>query len=217
MADLGPAFFGRDTVTVARELLGAEILAGTLRLRIVETEAYRPGDSGSHAWRGRTTRNAPMWGPPGHLYVYLCYGVHWMLNLVTEEEGVAAAVLVRGAEVLEGHALVSERRGGRLDLLGPGKVAAGLGVDGDWSGRPLGPGLRVLMGAPPEEVLAGPRVGIDYALPEHRLLPWRFLCGTAARPGNLRKGLPRAAGGRSKVGRDGQESPQQAPARTPTR
>ena len=203
MVDLELAFFRRDTVTVARELLGAELLAGSLRLRIVETEAYRPGDSGSHAWRGRTSRNAPMWGPPGHLYVYLCYGVHWMLNLVTEEDGVAAAVLVRGAEVLHGHELVTERRGGRLDLLGPGKVAAALAVDGDWSGRPLGWGLRVLAGETPEEILAGPRVGIDYALPEHRLLPWRFLCGTAARPANLRKGLPRRARGRSEAGDEG--------------
>lgn len=194
MRTLPAAFFDRPTPLVARELLGTELVQGGVRLRIVETEAYCPGDSAAHAWRGQTARNLPMWGPPGHLYVYLCYGIHWMLNLVTETEGRAAAVLLRGAEVLEGAEVVRERRGGRLDLVGPGKVGQGLALDASWSGRPLGAGLSVLEGhpPPPEDIVAGPRVGIDYAEPADRLRPWRFCCGSAARPANLRKGWPRS-------------------------
>ncbi len=179
------------TVGAARELLGHELVQGAIRLRIVETEAYRPGDSASHSWRGRTVRNAPMWGPPGHLYVYLCYGIHWMLNLVCEAEGSAAAVLIRGCEVVEGHATVAERRGGRLDLLGPGKVGQALALDATWSGRPLDQGLSIVDGGDVGEILVGPRVGIDYAEPADRVLPWRFMGGSATGRSNLRKGDPR--------------------------
>jgi len=178
-------------VGAARELLGHELVQGDIRLRIVETEAYRPGDSAAHSCRGRTARNAPMWGPSGHLYVYLCYGIHWMLNLVCEDEGSAAAVLIRGCEVVDGHARVAERRGGRLDLLGPGKVGQALALDATWSGRPLGQGLSVVEGGHVDEIVVGPRVGIDYAEPADRVLPWRFMCGSATRRSNVRKGDPR--------------------------
>ena len=167
-------FFARHTVTVARDLLGCTLESGPVRLRIVETEAYRAGDSACHAWRGETPRNAPMWGPAGRAYVYRCYGIHLMLNLVTEEEGTPAAVLVRGAVVEAGAEAVKARRGGRLDLLGPGKLAQGLGVALDWSGRPLEELFRLRMGALPAEIHASARVGIDYALPEDRARPWRF-------------------------------------------
>jgi DNA-3-methyladenine glycosylase len=173
---LPSAFYDRPTLEVARGLLGCEVGMGPVVLRIVETEAYLPGDSAAHASRGRTPRNAPMFGPPGHAYVYLCYGLHQMLNFVTEAEGRPAAVLLRGAVVVAGEALVRERRGGRLDCIGPGKLGAALGIDTRWSGAPLdgSRGLTVEPGPPPDTVRAGPRVGIDYALPEHRDAPWRF-------------------------------------------
>lgn len=173
---LPPSFYDRPTLLVARELLGAELIMGDVVLRIVETEAYLPGDSAAHASRGRTPRNAPMFGPPGHAYVYLCYGLHQMLNLVTEAEGLPAAVLLRGAVVLAGEDLVRQRRGGRLDCIGPGKLGAALGIDTGWSGAPLdgSRGLREEAGSAPLSVQTGPRVGIDYALPEHRDAPWRF-------------------------------------------
>jgi len=172
---LPPAFYDRPTLDVARDLLGAVVVRGEVRLRIVEAEAYLPGDTAAHASRGRTPRNAPMWGPPGHAYVYLCYGIHHMLNLVTEPDGVPAAVLIRGCEVVGGHELVRARRGrGGLDLIGPGKVGQALGLDTSWSGAPLDGELHVVAGPPPAAVLTSPRVGIDYALPEHRDAPWRF-------------------------------------------
>lgn len=165
-------------MTVARELLGCTLVRGPVRLRVVETEAYCPGDSACHAWKGRTERNAPMWGPPGHLYVYLCYGLHHLLNLVTEAEGVPAAVLVRAAVVEAGHEAVAARRGGRLDCPGPGTVGQALALDRTWSGRPLRPegpdGLYLVEGLAPAAIRAGPRVGIGYARPEDQALPWRF-------------------------------------------
>jgi DNA-3-methyladenine glycosylase len=189
---LGPpltqAFFARPTLEVAQELLGCVLQAGDVRLRVVETEAYLPGDSANHSFRGKTARNAPMWGPPGHVYVYLCYGLHNMVNLVTEADGRPAAVLIRGATVLAGHDLVRARRGGRLDLIGPGKVGQGLGLTTSSSGRALGVELAIHRGAPPSQVRAGPRVGIDYASPEDRAAPWRFRGGwpEPARPPGTR-------------------------------
>ncbi len=176
MADvLDPSFFHRDTRAVARDLLGCLLVGSDVRLCVVETEAYIPGDSANHSYRGRTPRNAPMWGAPGHLYVYLCYGIHHLLNLVTEEEGRPAAVLIRGCTVNGGHDIVRERRGGRLDLMGPGKVAQALGADTSWSGTSLGDKLVVEPGTAPQAVLETPRIGIDYALPEHRDALWRYV------------------------------------------
>ncbi len=175
LAPLPPSFYARPTLEVARDLLGCFVERGPVRLRIVEVEAYLPGDSANHAYRGRTPRNAPMWGPPGHAYVYLCYGMHHMLNFVTEADGVPAAVLLRGCTLVAGEAVVRERRGRRWrDLVGPGKVGQALGLDTSWSGASLQGELRVLPGPPPARVGAGPRVGIDYARPEHREAPWRL-------------------------------------------
>ena len=177
---LGPDFFAGHTVEVARALLGRVLVRGPVRLRIVEVEAYRAGDSACHAWKGRTPRNAPMWGPPGHAYVYLCYGLHHLLNLVTEAEGQPGAVLIRGGLVLAGEDLVRQRRGGRLSCIGPGTVGQALGLDRSWSGRVLAPGpgdgLYLVDGSRPARIEAGPRVGIGYALPQDQALPWRFRC-----------------------------------------
>jgi len=173
-------FYARDALAVARDVLGMLLRRGGVVLRITEAEAYRwPDDSACHARHGRTARNAPLWGPPGTTYVYLCYGVHQMLNLVTGPEGEAAAVLVRACEPVRGLAAVRRRRGGRdgpVLLTGPGKVGAALALDSGWSGHRLyrAGGLELRRGARVEEVLAGPRVGVDYARPADRAAPWRF-------------------------------------------
>jgi DNA-3-methyladenine glycosylase len=154
-------------------------------LRITEVEAYRRpgaltgGDSASHARAGRTRRNEPMFGPPGHAYVYVCYGIHAMLNVVTDRDGEAAAVLIRAAEPLEGLETISARRRGivgPVSLTGPGKVGAALGLDTKWSGHPLfeSGGLELRQGPSVERVLAGPRVGIDYATPRDRKALYRL-------------------------------------------
>jgi DNA-3-methyladenine glycosylase len=150
---LTPDFFGRDTVTVARALLGAVLTSsagGELTSgRIVETEAYLGADdAGSHAaTRGVTKRNAVMYGPPGRAYVYFTYGNHYMFNIVTEPEGVAGGVLIRGLEPLEGIETMTRRRAAgrrsaRLlsvrDLTsGPGKLTSALGIDLSDNGAPV--------------------------------------------------------------------------------
>lgn len=179
-------FFARDALEVAKDLIGCHLVAGAVTVRITETEAYRDGgDTANHCRFGRTERNAAMFGPPGHAYVYLCYGLHWMLNLVTDREGIGAAVLIRSAEVLTGHELVHARRKvmGPLSPLaqarlvaGPGKVGQALGLDRTFDHHPVitrGP-LELHLTSDRPELLVGPRVGIDYAAPEHRLAPWRF-------------------------------------------
>lgn len=177
---LPASFFARDALDVARELLGKHLRHGDVLVRITEVEAYRAGgDTANHCRMGRTERNAPMWGPPGHAYVYLCYGMHHMLNLVTDADGVGAAVLIRGVEPVMGVEIVAARRGGRGDpssLAGPGKVAQGLGLDRSFNHAPLfmAGGLEAREGPPPPGIVAGPRVGIDYAEPEHRAAPWRL-------------------------------------------
>jgi len=174
------SFYERDVVVVARELLGKVLRHGDVALRITETEAYRwPDDTACHARSGRTARNEAIWGPPGRAYVYLCYGLHHMLNIVTGRDGEAAAVLVRACEPVRGLAIVRRRRGGKdgpVLLTGPGKVAQALALDTSFSHHPLHRrgGLTVEDAPAPTGVLTGTRIGIDYALPEHRALPWRF-------------------------------------------
>jgi DNA-3-methyladenine glycosylase len=174
-----PSFLAVDAVTAAQRLLGLHLVHGEVVLRIVETEAYFwPGDTASHARVGRTARNAALWGPPARAYVYLCYGLHQMLNVTAGRDGEAAGALVRGAEVVAGAEIVRHRRGrvGPGSLAGPGKVASALGIDTSYAHQPLSVpgGLELRWGTPPRRVLAGPRIGIDYALPEHRDAPWRF-------------------------------------------
>jgi DNA-3-methyladenine glycosylase len=177
---LPQTFFARECLEVALDLLGKLLCAGEVSLRITEVEAYRhPGDSANHCRFGKTARNAPLWGAPGHAYVYLCYGMHALLNLVTDGEGAGAAVLIRACEPVAGHALIAARRKGQVapaSLAGPGKVAAALGLSVRDSGRPLtkSAGLYVADALPAREFLIGPRVGVDYATPEHRDAPWRL-------------------------------------------
>ena len=120
------SFFARDALEVAEDLLGARLQRGAVGLRITEVEAYRwPGDTANHGRHGKTERNAALWGPPGTVYIYLCYGVHHLLNLVTGADGEAAAVLVRACEPLTGLPTIRRRRGGRKGpalLTGPGKL-----------------------------------------------------------------------------------------------
>lgn len=174
------SFYARDALEVAPLLLGALIVRDGVTLRITEVEAYRwPGDTACHARHGKTERNAALWGPPGTAYVYLCYGLHMMLNLVTGEEGEAQAVLVRACEPVAGVSTVRARRGGKEGpelLTGPGKIGAALDLDTSWSGHPLyrRGGLELHEGEPPAAILVGPRVGVDYARPEHREAPWRY-------------------------------------------
>jgi DNA-3-methyladenine glycosylase len=168
----------------ARALLGQHLVCGDVTLRITEVEAYGgPEDSASHARHGRTARNAPMWGPPGRAYLYFCYGMHWMLNVVTGPEGEASAVLIRGAEVVAGLDQVLSRRksvkGSSLLCAGPGKVAQALGLDRTFDGHDLlAPGgLELRDGPPPQRILAGPRLGIGFATAEDQARPWRFADG----------------------------------------
>jgi DNA-3-methyladenine glycosylase len=185
---LPQSFFARDALVVAPDLLGKHLVHGQVALRITEVEAYRhPGDTANHCRAGRTARNAPMWGPAGHAYVYVCYGIHAMLNLVTGDVDEGAAVLIRAAEPVAGHAIIRARRHGLEDpgsLAGPGKVAAALALDTSFSGHPVfepgGLEARDAPAVPAAKILAGPRVGIDYASPADRAAPWRFAIADCA-------------------------------------
>lgn len=175
------AFYRRPVEAVALDLLGQRLVRDEVVLRITEVEAYGgPEDTASHARHGRTARNGVMWGPGGHAYLYLCYGLHWMLNISTGETGEAAAILIRAAEVEAGLETVLGRRrvrAGRDLLAGPGRVAQGLGLDRAFDGHPLfGPrGLELREGVRPDRVQALPRVGIGFAAAADRARPWRFL------------------------------------------
>ncbi|WP_334145112.1 DNA-3-methyladenine glycosylase, partial [Rhabdothermincola sp.] len=149
-------------------------------VRIVEVEAYAGAqDPGSHAYRGETRRNRTMFGPPGHLYVYFTYGMHWCANVVCGEEGTATAVLLRGAAPLEGlEAMYAARRRARRDedlCSGPAKLCQALGLDGSFDGADLVTGDRGVMvlddGTPPPEApIVTTRIGLS-AGTEH---PWRW-------------------------------------------
>lgn len=173
-------FYARDALDVARDLLGQEIWHGDVGLRITEVEAYRyPDDTANHCRVGLTARNAPMWGPPGRAYVYLCYGLHQMLNLVTNRNGEGAAVLIRSCEPIAGHDTIALRRGGKQGpalLTGPGKVGQALGLDTSFSGHALyrRGGLEVRRGSSVADVAVGSRIGIGYAEPEHQHAEWRL-------------------------------------------
>jgi DNA-3-methyladenine glycosylase len=145
--------------------------------RIVETEAYEPGDPASHGFRGMTARNASMFGPAGHLYVYFTYGNHWMLNAVTAGPSVGSAVLLRALEPLDGLALMAAARGRErpLDLCsGPGRLAQALAVDGGFDGADLvrGSAVWIEAGTPVPGHLVGTsiRVGVRVGLDR----TWRF-------------------------------------------
>ncbi|MCL5056843.1 MAG: DNA-3-methyladenine glycosylase [Actinobacteria bacterium] len=173
-------FYGRETALVARDLLGKIIVRlsgnGIAAGRIVETEAYVRGDPACHAFRGMTPRNRAMFGPPGHAYIYFTYGMHYCFNVVTAEEGVGEAVLVRALEPLEGLCIMSKRRGREknTDLCsGPGKLVQAMGIGPDLYGHDLTCEPLVILGGEPrpgEAVAVAARVGISAAAD----LPLRF-------------------------------------------
>jgi DNA-3-methyladenine glycosylase len=179
---LSRAFFTRASTAVALDLLG-QVLArrlvdGTaLRARIVETEAYDRDDPASHSFRGMTARNAVMFGPPGHLYVYFTYGMHHCMNVVTDRVGHGSAVLLRAAEPLAGIEAMGRARGtDRVrDLCrGPARLAQAFGVDRSFDGVDLVRGNDVWIERGPRidpvDVRTGPRVGIRVGVDR----PWRF-------------------------------------------
>jgi DNA-3-methyladenine glycosylase len=170
------AWFDRPAALLAPDLLGARLIhhgaGGTVGGRIVEVEAYEgPEDLAAHSSRGRTPRNAVMFGPPGHLYVYLIYGLHHCLNVVAGPGRKPEAVLVRALEIDEGRELARGRRGDRPPdhrlAAGPGNVGSALGVDRALDGSDLlaGPVRIEPRSGPMPEVRRGPRIGVDYAGP----------------------------------------------------
>lgn len=177
-------FFSRDARLVAPELLGKKLVrtyAGQrLEGLIIEAEAYLgEGDTGSHASRGRTPRNSIMFGEPGHAYVYLIYGMYQLLNVVTSPSGEAGAVLIRALHPLQGREWMEKLRGGSRQLTnGPGKLCRALDIGREFNGWDLTLGQELWIEPhttpSPEEIQTGPRIGIDYALPEHRDALWRF-------------------------------------------
>ncbi len=191
---LPPAFYDRPVLAVARDLIGCTLLFRGVGGRIVETEAYAPDDRASHSFSGCTARNAVMFGPPGHLYVYFTYGMHFCANLVCEAEGVGAAVLVRALEPQQGLERMAERRGlvahrpdgsveVRLLCSGPARLTQALAIGRTENGLPAWRGPLSVMpragaavdqprgrasGAP--EIVATPRIGVG---DDRR--PWRFV------------------------------------------
>ncbi|MCF6277775.1 MAG: DNA-3-methyladenine glycosylase [Anaerolineales bacterium] len=182
------SFYNRHTLVVARELLGATLVRVEHGLRIagmiVETEAYiGESDLGCHAKAGKTPRTAVMYGEPGRAYVYFTYGMHWMLNTVTEAEGFPAAVLIRAIQPLEGFEVIAVRRGKQPRARwtdGPAKLAQALGIDKSLNGvnlcrRESGLWIETGQSISDKNVTTGPRVGL-YTVPEPwKSKPWRFL------------------------------------------
>jgi len=167
-------FFARSVHEVAAELIGATFLVDGVGGKIVELEAYHHEDPAAHGFRGRTARNASMFGPPGHAYVYRSYGVHWCVNFVCEAEGVADAVLIRALEPTQGLEEMRRRRGlegERLLCAGPGRLCQALAIAGEHDGLPLDrPPFRLEPRTEPPEIARGPRIGITRAAD----LPWRY-------------------------------------------
>ncbi len=157
---LGYAFYHRPCVEVARELVGKVLVHGETRLRITETEAYcGEADTACHAHRGRTKRTEVMYGKAGTIYIYLCYGVHWLLNIVTGEEGEPEAVLIRACETKNG----------------PGKLTKAMGITGQLNrGDICGEELWVEDDGFRCDIVERTRVGIGYASPEDQARLWRY-------------------------------------------
>jgi DNA-3-methyladenine glycosylase len=193
-----PAFYARPVVEVARDLIGCVVFHRDASGVIVETEAYHQSEPACHAYAGLTARTSTLFGPPGRAYVYRSYGIHALLNAVSEAEGVGAAVLIRALEPLEGVEVMRTRRGlERVEELcsGPGKLTQALGIElvhntGDLAAGPvrIGPPPSAWRGAP---TVTATRIGITRAVE----LPWRF-CATGSRsvsrpwPPALRSPLP---------------------------
>lgn len=193
-------FFARSVHLVAPELIGVTLLVDGVGGEIVEVEAYDREDPASHGHRGPTARNAAMFGPPGHAYVYRSYGVHWCLNLVCGEEGDPQAALVRALAPTHGLEAMRARRGvedERALCSGPGKLCQALAITRSHDGLPLDRGpFSLLPRAREPEVIAGARIGISQAVD----LPWRFALADSpflSRPFNrrLRDGAKAAEAG----------------------
>ena len=182
---LDSSFYLQEATELAPALLGKYLQMDTVVIRILETEAYMPEDSACHASKGKTKRNAPMFDRGGFLYVYLCYGIHQMFNIVSGQKGSAQAVLIRAGEVFRGHDIVRERRR-NLDLIGPGKLTQGLGVQRTLSGEQIGKNVQ-LWDAPAVLHSKHPRIGIDYALPKDRDALWRFVTPAKYPTKNVKK------------------------------
>lgn len=169
----------------APQLLGSHLVSAvggeTVVVRLTEVEAYKGSeDSASHAYRGETDRNRPMFQHPGTLYVYRSYGVHWCANSAAGPPGVGWGILMRSGEIVEGEGIVTRRRG-RFDQLvnGPGKLTQALGITGEHNGMDLlsaASEIRLVEGPRPELVMATPRIGISKAID----LPWRFVAAVSA-------------------------------------
>jgi len=169
------AFYSRSVHEVARDLVGCVVRHGDAAGRIVEVESYHHEEPACHAYVGLTDRTATLFGPPGNAYVYRSYGIHALLNAVSEEEGVGAAVLIRALEPVEGVESMRRRRG--LEPLeelcsGPGKLTQALGIGVELNGTSLTEGdpIQVLPRAGKPEIVTGVRIGITKAAD----LPWRF-------------------------------------------
>jgi DNA-3-methyladenine glycosylase len=177
------AWFDRPAAEVAPDLLGALLIHdgpdGRVAGRIVEVEAYQgPEDRAAHSWRGRTPRNQVMFGPPGHLYVYLVYGLHHCANVVCGPGTKPEAVLLRAAVITQGADLARRRRGEVPDsrlASGPGNLAAAFGIDRSLDGADLLAGrVRLARGRAPERIARTPRIGVGYAGP-WALRPLRYV------------------------------------------
>lgn len=166
--------FDAPSVEVARSLIGVQVLVDGVGGRIVETEAYDVDDPASHTYGGQTPRNASMFGPSGHAYVYRSYGIHWCLNFVCREAGHGAGVLIRAIEPTEGLDVMRARRGlddVRLLCSGPGRLGQALGITRALDGMSLEHAPFELQASPAApEVVVGVRIGISKAKDE----PWRF-------------------------------------------
>jgi len=175
---LPQAFFARSALEVAGDLVGCTFLFAGSGGRIVETEAYRQDDPCCHGYRGRTDRTAVLFGPPGHLYVYFTYGMHFCANVASEEEGVAAGVLLRALEPEHGVEDMVARRGmlePRLLASGPARLAQALGIGRAQNGLPVWePPLAILPRDPaesPPRVVTTARIGVRGGDQK----PWRFV------------------------------------------
>lgn len=173
-------FLDAPSYEAAPRLLGCELVreldGGSVRVRIVEVEAYDQADMASHSYRGRTPRNDVMFGPYGHLYVYFTYGMHYCMNVVTGREGHGAGVLIRAVEPLAGEEVIQQNRGGKSGVVltnGPAKVCQALQINKTWGGHDLSELPLQLIVRPPlaqERIVQTTRVGISLA----KDVPWRF-------------------------------------------
>jgi len=200
-----------DVVAAARRLLGCTVAAdtadGTVAVELVEVEAYRGADDpASHSYRGRTPRNAVMFGPPGHLYVYFVYGMHFCANVSCLPDGEAAAVLLRAGRVVSDPGIARVRRPtAKRDVelaRGPARLAALLGLGREHNGVDLTSAaspIRLVAGEPvaPERIRTGPRVGVAAA----HDVPWRFWVDGAPEVSPYRRHQPRVRDPRDGAGR----------------